>query len=54
MCARLVGDLFKVVNEAEIDVRRQDVFANPLGDVGVDFVFVEFPRFVVLLEYGTV
>ena len=54
MGARFVRHLFKPVDQTEIDVGRQDVFANALGDVRVNFVFVEFARFVVLLEHRTV
>ncbi len=48
--AILVGDLLKLVNEVEVDVGRQDVLANALGDVRVDLLLVELSGLVVLLE----
>ena len=50
----LVGDLLKFIDEVEVHVGRQDVLANALGDVGVDLLFVELSRLVVLLEYGAI
>ena len=50
----LVGDLLEVVDDAEVDVLRQEVLADAFGDVGVDLVLVEDPGLLVLLEHRAV
>ena len=52
--AVLVRDLFKFVDEVKINICGQDILANALSDIGIDLLFVELPRFMVLLEDGTI
>ena len=49
-----VGDLFKSVDEAKVDVFWQNVFANALGDVAVNLLRVKLAGLVVFFEHGTV
>ena len=46
----LVGHLLEVIDDREVDVLRQKVFADALGDVGIDLVLVELTGLFVLLE----
>ncbi len=49
-----VGNFFKLVNEAKVDVLRQNVFANTFGDVAINFFLVKFAGLVELFENRTV
>ena len=49
-----VGDLFKSVDEAKVDVFWQNVFANALGDVAVNLLRVKLAGLMVFFEHGTV
>ena len=50
----LVGDFLEMIDDVEVDVLREEVFADPLGDVRVDLVLVEHARLFVLLEHRSV
>src|SRR5262245_61111230 len=43
-----------MVDHRKIDVPGEKVFADSLGDVGVDLVFVENARLLELLEYRAI
>src|SRR5205823_7429387 len=46
----LVGHFFEMIDDAEVDVLRQEVLADALRDIGIDLVFVEDAGLFVLLE----
>ena len=50
----LVGHLFEVIDDIEIDVPGEEILANPFGDVGIDLVLVEDARLFVFLEHRAV
>ncbi len=45
-----VGDLLEVIDQAEVDVLRQEVLADAFGDVRIDLVLVEDAGLLVFLE----
>ena len=49
-----VGHLLEVIDDAEVDVLRQEIFADALGAVRVDLAFVEDARLLVFLEHRPV
>ena len=49
-----VRDLLKAVDQTEVDVFGQNVFADSFRDVAVDFFGVELARFVVLFKHRAV
>ena len=50
----LVGHFLEMIDDIEIDVPRQEVFADAFGDVRVDLVLVENAGLLVLLEHRPV
>ena len=50
----LVGHLLEVIDDVEVDVLRQEVLADALGDVRVDLVLVEDAGLLVFLEHRPV
>src|SRR2546426_8236148 len=50
----LFRSLFEVIDDVEIDVLRQEVFANAFGDVRIDLLLVEDAGLLVLLEHRPV
>ena len=49
-----VSDLLEVVDNREVHVLRQKIFADTFRHVGIDFVLVELAGLLVFLENGTV
>ena len=49
-----VGDFFEVIDQAEVDIFRQEVLTDAFGDVGIDLVLVEDAGLLVLLEHRPV
>ena len=54
ICGVAVRHLLEVIDQAEVDVLRQEVLADALGDVRIDLVLVEDAGLFVLLEDRTV
>jgi len=54
IAAVLVRHLLEMIDDVEVHVLRQEILADPLGDVGIDLVFVEHPGLFVFLEDGPV